>query len=310
MPQKALKLSADAFDTAIQQDTHGKAYLGQAPRFALGKIATADCLEWLKTVPSKSVDLVFADPPYNIGKAAWDSFDSHDAYVIWCLGWIQEAARVLKDSGSLFVCGYTEILANFARSASSRFSSFRWLIWYYKNRANLGKDFGRSHESILHLRQREFRLNIDGARIPYGQHTLKYPVHPQAASSDFAGDGQERHEWSPNPLSAKPKDVIEIPTTSNGMAEKTPHPTQKPEELLRRLIAVASKPGEIVVDPFSGSGTTAVCAEQLQRLWSANDLNAQYNGWAAYRLARVSVRDADYWADYDRRVAQRREAIR
>ncbi len=79
-------------------------------------------------------------------------------------------------------------------------------------------------------------MRIDAVRIPYGKHTLKYPSHPQAVTSHF-GNGKHRvEEWVPNPLGAKPKDVIEIPTTCNGMGEKTLHPTQKPEELLRKLI--------------------------------------------------------------------------
>jgi site-specific DNA-methyltransferase (adenine-specific) len=263
----------------------------------------------MRQIPTQSVDLVFADPPYSIGKADWDIFPSLEAYRDWCLVWIQQCARVLKPTGSLYVCGFTEILADFSRDASSMFASKRWLIWHYKNKANLGSDWGRSHESLIHFRHKNFRLNVDAARIPYGQHTLKYPSHPQAVSSDFSRNGST-HSWTPHPLGAKPKDVIELPTTANGIREKTPHPTQKPEELLRKLVAAATKVGDLVIDPFSGSGTTAVVAEQLGRNWAACDRSGQYNRWAASRLANVRVRDAEYWLSKDREVAERRGSIR
>ncbi len=309
MPQKALKLDAPQYDDIIAERPTTNEYSADTAAFQVGKIATADCLAWLQSIPSSSVDLVFCDPPYNIGKAEWDSFESHDIYVDWCLSWIKESSRVLKPSGSLMICGFTEIVADVSGPARKHFSSIKWLIWHYKNKANLGKDFGRSHESIVHLRKADFKLNVDAARIPYGQHTLKYPSHPQADSSDFARNGV-KHIWQPNPLGAKPKDVIEIPTISNGMAEKTPHPTQKPEELMRRLIASTTLQDDLVIDPFSGSGTTAVTAFQLGRKWAASDLSKQYNRWAIDRLARIPTRSIDYWMELDRKTAQRRESIR
>ncbi len=203
-----------------------------------GMLSVGDSVRWLKSLEPASVDLIFADPPYNIGKADWDEFDSHDDYIAWSLRWIGEAARVLKPHGSLYVCGFSEILADLRRPAAQFFAGCKWLVWFYKNKANLTKDWGRSHESILHYRKsRKTTLNADDVRVPYGRHTLKYPVHPQAESSQYGSGKPGREDWRPHPQGAKPKDVFEIPVTSNGMPEKTPHPTQKPEELLRKLIA-------------------------------------------------------------------------
>lgn len=155
----------------------------------------------------------------------------------------------------MYVCGFSEILADLKRPASKYFTDCRWLVWHYKNKANLGSDWGRSHESIIHFRKlATTKLNIDPIRIPYGAHTLKYPTHLQAETSQY-GNGK-MHDWTPNPLGAKPKDVIEFPTTCNGMGEKTPHPTQKPEGLIRKFVLASSNPGDLVIDPFSGSGTT------------------------------------------------------
>ena len=207
-----------------------------------------------------TADLIFSDPPYNIKKAEWDTFDSQQAYVDWSLQWIEEAARVLKPDGTLYVCGFSEILADLKLPASRFSKGCKWLVWHYKNKGNMGSDWGRSHESILHLRKSTtFTFNTDDVRLPYGDHTLKYPDHPQAETSQF-GHGKA-HTWTPNPQRAKPRDVFKIPTTCNGMHEKTPHPTQKPEALLRQLILAASSADDLVIDPFTGFGTTPVVAE-------------------------------------------------
>jgi len=276
-----------------------------------GQIFQGDCVRWMRSLDANSVDLIFADPPYNAKKAEWDTFDSQEQYVEWSLRWIQEAARVLKPTGSMYVCGFSEVLADLRLPASRFFQGCRWLVWHYRNKANLGQDWGRSHESILHFRKTKlFALNVDDVRVPYGNHTLKYPSHPQALTSQY-GNGKERQEhWTPHPLGAKPKDVIEIPTTCNGMGEKTPHPTQKPEELLRRLVLAASARGGLILDPFSGSGTTLVVAEQLGRRWIGCDLSAEYNAWAIQRMESVKRQTVDEWVDFDRRNAARRESIR
>lgn len=277
-----------------------------------GEIWVGDAIIWLRSLETESVDMIFADPPYNIKKAEWDTFESQEQYVEWSLKWIQEAARVLKPTGSLYVCGFSEILADLKLPASRYFKGCRWLVWHYKNKANLGSDWGRSHESILHFRKdRQFTLNVDDVRIPYGNHTLKYPEHPQADTSQYgkSGDGKDRLWW-PHPKGAKPRDVIEIPTTCNGMHEKTPHPTQKPEELLRKLVLASSNMGDVIVDPFLGSGTTAVVAEQLHRKWKGCDAFFEYCQWATQRIELVEDWPIEKWIQYDLENVRRRTSIR
>jgi site-specific DNA-methyltransferase (adenine-specific) len=276
-----------------------------------GQIWVGDSVGWLEGLDTASADLVFADPPYNIKKAEWDTFESQQEYVGWSLRWIEQAARVLKTTGTLYVCGFSEILADLRLPASRFFRGCHWLVWHYKNKANLGDDWGRSHESILHFRKgREFTFNTDNVRIPYGEHTLKYPAHPQAETSQYGNGDNKDRIWQPHPCGAKPKDVLEIPTTCNGMHEKTPHPTQKPEELLRKIVLASSKPGDLVIDPFLGSGTTAIVAEQLKRHWKGCDLSLEYCRWAANRIELVEDWPVEKWIRYDQENTERRKSIR
>ncbi|MBX3154613.1 MAG: site-specific DNA-methyltransferase [Deltaproteobacteria bacterium] len=262
---------------------------GAGPTRALvtdrGELWHADAMELLGRLDDDSVDLVVADPPYAIAKEAWDEFESIDAYVAWCDGWLAEVARVLAPHGSAYVCGFSEILADVKARSARRFAGCRWLVWYYRNKANLGRDWGRSHESILHLRGAACaRIDVDAVRVPYNGHTTKYPARVQAVNSQYGKSGR-RDRWEPNPLGAKPRDVLEVPVICNGMAEKTPHATQKPEALIEKLILASSAPGQLVVDPFVGSGTTAAVAARLGRRWLAGDADARYVGLTRDRLA-------------------------
>lgn len=252
----------------------------------LGTLWRASAGDLLAAQADASIDLVIADPPYAIGKDTWDLFPSLAEYVEWCDDWLAEVARVLSPAGAAYVCGFSEILAEVKVRSAGRFSGgCRWLIWHYRNKANLGGDWGRSHESILHLRKSSaHRIDIDAVRVPYNRHTTRYPERSQAVSSQY-GRGQRREGWQPHPLGAKPRDVIEVPVLCNGMAERTPHPTQKPEALITQLVAASSAPGQRVLDPFAGSGTTAVVCEKLSRRWIAGDLDPRYVGLARARIA-------------------------
>ncbi|MCP4444013.1 MAG: site-specific DNA-methyltransferase [Myxococcales bacterium] len=252
----------------------------------LGQLWRSDVFELLAEFEDGSVDLVVTDPPYAIGKDRWDVFESLEHYVEWCDSWLLEVSRVLSPSGSAYVCGFSEILAEVKARSAKHFSACRWLVWFYKNKANLGSDWGRSHESIIHLRKAaKTKLNVDEVRVPYNTHTKRYPARVQAVTSQYGGKGKRRDKWQPHPLGAKPRDVFEIPVLCNGTAERNEHPTQKPEELIRRMIAASSGPGDLVVDPFGGSGTTAAIAEKLGRRWVVGDADARYVGLTRRRLS-------------------------
>ena len=221
--------------------------------------------------------------------------------------WIEQAARVLKPTGTLFICGFSEILADLKHPASKLFKSCRGLfgITRIKQTLEVIGDVAMK-VSYIFRKTKDFTFNIDEIRIPYREHTLKYPSHPQAETSQYGNGKNGNHIWEPNPLGAKPKDVleipqdiIEVPTTCNGMHEKTPHPTQKPEELIRKIILASSNIGDTILDPFCGSGTTPVCAEQLQRKWLACDLSREYLEWASNRIELVEDWSIEKWNKYD-----------
>ena len=265
-----------------------------------GLLFQGDAISWLRAISDKSVDLVFADPPFDSGRAKTSGYRAQEIYVAWSMEWIAETARILKPRGTLVICGFTEIPADLKHPASKYFrGGCKWLIWYYKNKANTGTDWGRSHESLLILRKsKNFTMNLDPVRIPYRQHTLKYPF--RAADDGPARERKFNGDWTPNPLGAKPKDVLEIPSVG-GSDEKTAHPAQKPEELLRKIIASASREGEIVLDPFAGSGTALVAADQLRRRWVGCEINPDYNHIAAERISFPVVRKTpDEWLEFDR----------
>lgn len=276
---------------------------------ANGKLYNEDVITFLKTIKTSSVQLIFADPPYNIKKAEWDSFESQKEYVKWSMEWIKEAHRVLVSDGSLYICGFSEILADLKWSASSLFKGCKWLVWYYRNKANLSNDWGRSHESILHFRKSKKTIfNVDEVRIPYNAHTLKYPKHPQAQSSQY-GNGK-KYVWTPHPKGAKPKDVFEIPTLTNNSWEREKHPTQKPVELVKKCILASSNLDGLIVDPFGGSGTTYAVAEALNRKWLGTEKEMEYCKVIRKRLLDKSHLERIAENGNDAEILERRRRLR
>lgn len=276
-----------------------------------GALYQMDVLQFLKSIDSESVDLVFADPPYNIKKAEWDTFQSQKQYVDWSMLWIQETQRILKPHGSLYVCGFSEILADIKWAASYLFKGCKWLVWHYRNKANLGNDWGRSHESILHFRKsKEFIFNVDEVRVAYNAHTLKYPLRPQAESSQYNNGNGKEYIWEPNPLGAKPKDVFEIPTLSNGSWEKTSHETQKPVELIKKLVLASSNERHLIVDPFGGSGTTYAVAQAFNRRWLGNEKSKEYCQIIKERLSNSEIISRIASGKDEVEAVQRRQKLR
>ncbi len=280
-----------------------------AHRTSLGTLVHGCGVDWLERCPEASVELIVADPPYNLGKGDWDRFGSTAEYVAWSRRWIAAAHRALTPTGSLYVMGFSEVLAEVQVAVAAGWASVRWLIWFYRNKANLKDDWGRSHEALLLLRKgRRFTFNTDAVRTPYNAHTVRYPERTQAETSQYGGGRAER--WRPHPLGARPRDVLEIPVLANGTAEKTAHPTQKPVQLIRRLVLASSNEGDLVVDPFAGSGTTALVAEQQGRRWVACEADPGYVAIAARRLQDPDAFAGAQTRDSEASLASRRGRLR
>ncbi len=269
---------------------------------SLGRLYLGDARSWLSSLPAESVDLVIADPPYGGNAVHWDKFASLDEYAQWCDTWIAECHRVLKPNGTCFICGWSENLAYLKVLGDKHFAACRWLVWFYRNRQAAWKtDWGRAHESILHFRKaKRFSFNQDAVRVPYNAHTQRYPQHTQAATSVFGAKngGKSGHVWQPHPLGAKPKDVFEISILNNGMAERTAHPAQKPEELIRRLVQACSEKGDLVIDPFGGAGTTFAVCEKLERRWAGCELEPEYVELVRDRLGGITPNETAHSQAY------------
>ncbi len=280
----------------------------------LGRLFLGDSVAWLESLPAGSVDLVVADPPYAIDKAEWDRFDSLDAYLDWTRRWVAAAHRALTPTGTLYLMGWSEVLAEVLVAVRRGWAGARWLVWSYRNKANLKDDWGRSHESVLHLRKgRGFTFNTDAVRVPYNAHTVRYPARTQGESSQYGGaerGGKKSDTWRPNPLGARPRDVLEIPVLCNGTAEKTSHPTQKPVQLIRKLVLASSNPGDLVVDPFSGSGTTALVCELHGRRWVGCERDPGYAALSAARLKDPRAHAGSQTTDGEAALAHRRGKLR
>lgn len=282
---------------------------------ALGELHNRDVHALLDDLHDDDViDLAIADPPYNMGKAEWDSFDSREEYLEWVTGWVSTIGEHLSDSGSMYVMGLPEILAHVKVELDRNcdwIDSMRWLVWHYRNKPQMGDGgWTRSHESILWLRKTDdYTFNMDRVRIPYNNHTKRYPVREQGQTSLFGSE--DGYEWDPNVEGAKPRDVIDVPTVNNASSERTDHPTQKPEELIRKLVWASSDRGDTVFDPFGGSGTTYVVCEQLGREWIGCEAEEKYCEMTVDRLESVEHReDPSYWMKHDIDRRENRRKIR
>lgn len=247
----------------------------------LDQILQGDCVEILERLPEKSVDLIFADPPYNLQLQKelwrpnqtrvdavdddWDHYDSLEAYDAFCRQWIAACRRVLKDTGTLWVIGsYHNIFRIGALLQDLGFWFLNDVIWIKTNpMPNFrGVRFTNAHETLLWVSK------FKGARYTFNHHALK------ALNDDL----QMRSDWL-LPICNGPERI-----RHNGQKA---HSTQKPEALLYRVLTAASRPGDVVLDPFFGSGTTGAVAKKLGRHWIGIEREAEYIRVAEERLSQV-----------------------
>ena len=245
----------------------------------LDTIIQDDCIRAMASLPDKSVDMIFADPPYNLqlggdlfrpegGRVdavddAWDKFDSLEAYDRFTRAWLREARRILKDNGTIWVIGsYHNIFRVGAVLQDEGYWILNDIIWRKANpMPNFkGTRFTNAHETMIWCSKSE------KARYTFNYRTMK------ALNDDL----QMRSDWS-------------LPICSGGERLKDDdghktHPTQKPEALLYRVLLAASNPGDVVLDPFFGTGTTGAVARRLGRRWIGIERESKYVAAARARI--------------------------
>lgn len=211
------------------------------------ELIQGNCLDVLPTLEDESVDLIIADPPYNIGKFF---NDSKQEYHEFSKKWLIEAHRVLKYNKSIYVFSsqkYMYILQGIMEEL------FKWennLIWFFTNSgAPWRKRFSYriSHEPILYY--------IKGTETTFNFYEASEPQERWIKYKDKRGKGKR------SPL----RDILIIPQIKGNFKERTKHPTQKPEDLIKKLISVSSNENDLVLDPFVGSGTTIKATQDLGR---------------------------------------------
>ena len=247
-------------------------------------ILHGDSLELLKQIPDKSIDLVFADPPYNLQLKDtlyrpdqtpveavtndWDKFDTYQAYDNFSLLWLKESKRVLRDGGALWVIGsYHNILRLGTSIQNLGFWILNDIIWHKTNpMPNFrGTRFTNAHETLL------WCATARKAKYTFNYQNLK----------ELNEGKQMRSDWH-IPICAGKERLRE----SNNQRS---HPTQKPEALLYRILVSSTNKGDIVLDPFLGSGTTAVMAKKLQRNFIGFEQDKEYIKLAKKRLKQTKV---------------------
>ena len=250
---------------------------------SLDTILQGECVEVMSTLPAGCVDLVFADPPYNLQLRkdlwrpnmtrvdgvddAWDRFESFQAYDDFTRAWLAECQRLLKDTGTLWVIGtYHNIFRIGTIMQDLGYWILNDVIWVKTNpMPNFrGVRFTNAHSTLIWATKRR------GARYTFNHHAMK-----------ALNDGKQmRSDWH-------------LPQCSGGerlrKGGRKVHSTQKPEALINRVILAASNPGDVVLDPFFGTGTTGAVAKRLHRRWIGIEQEARYIEAARERIQQIQV---------------------
>ncbi len=241
----------------------------------LNRIICGDCIEVLGKIRLPFADLIFADPPFNIGYK-YDKY--HDKvkkknYIAWTKDWISACKKVLKPNGSFYIAIGDDYAANIKIIADELGLFMRnWIIWHYTFGQQMKNKFARSHTHIFYFvnDEKNFTFNDYAVRVPSDRQLIYNDKRANAAGkmpddvwngyARVCGTFKERTGW---------------------------HPCQMPESLLKRIIAASSNPSDCVLDPFSGSGTTAAAAIQLGRNYIGVEISQKYVDNSNKRLAKL-----------------------
>lgn len=256
--------------------------------FDSSQLIKGDCIEVMKQYPDNHFQAIIADPPYfqALTTVDWDnSWVDSNAWLTWSLEWIKECRRVLKDDGILFIFGQLgkrEHIWLHLCSESSKIMQFHdMVIWDrvvgYNDR---GDSFTPQYEMALMLRKEEkseVYFDKDSVRIEYNEATIQKYMKDKRYKDMVAREAHLRK-------GKKATNILSVPSLKGASSEKVGHPSQNPEALIDILIQSTTRPGDLVLDPFLGSGTTAVVAQALGRRWVGIDLEQEYIDMSKKRL--------------------------
>ena len=256
-----------------------------------------DSLAILPTLDADSAQIILADPPYNIGKDFGNASDKQpmDEYLVWCETWIKECLRILKPNGTMFIYGFSEILALIMSKVPHAINR-RWIIWHYTNKNVPSLHFWqRSHESILVLWKSDKVFHRDDIREAYTEGFLNGAAGKERkATKGRFSKGEKTTTYTAHANGALPRDVIKLPALAGGAgaAERVAHPTQKPLALCDKLLRSCRQDDGYVLVPFAGSGSECVAAKNLGLPFVGIELNAEYVKLITQRLQPPQQADA------------------
>jgi len=231
----------------------------------------SDCIETMKLMKNESIDLIFADEPYNIGKDFGnnnDTWETTSDYINWNKIWIDEAMRVLKPDGTLYLMTATQYMPFIDVYMQEKYFVLSRIVWSYDSSGvQSKKKYGSLYEPILMV------TKSDKSKYTFNHEDILVEAKTGAQRGLI-----DYRKNPPQPYNTQkvPGNVWEFPRVRFKMAEYENHPTQKPEILLERIIKASSNIGDVVLDPFAGSFTTGAVAKKLNRNFIGIDMNPEY----------------------------------
>ena len=246
------------------------------------RVFCEDALAGMARIPDGSIDLVLTDPPYNLGKDYGNASDqqSVDDYLAWTERWIDIALPKLKPNGSLYIFLTWRFTPEIFVMLKKRMTMMNEIIWDRRVPSMGGsvRSYSSVHDTIgFFVKRKDYYFDLDAVRIPYDAATKK-----ARSRSIFVGA-----KWLE--VGYNPKDLWSVSRLHREHAERVDHPTQKPLEIIERMLKASCPPGGVVLDPFMGSGTTALAARRLGRHFVGFELNQAYCEVVQARLAMADV---------------------
>lgn len=245
----------------------------------INSIIHGDCLEILKNIPDDSIDVTFADPPFNLNKkyGGYKDDKDFDSYVKWCSYWLYELVRITKPSGSIFIHNIPKWLTYYASFLNTIAYFKHWITWDAPT-SPMGKSLQPSHYGILY-----YVKDIKSSKFYEIRHPHKRCRKCQYLLKDYGGKKAGLHPFGPL-VSDVWTDIHRIKHNKY----RDEHPCQLPTHLLERLILMSTDEEDIVLDPFVGTGTTVIAAKRLGRKFIGIDIDEKYINITRAKLSKES----------------------